>query len=98
MTEGRYYVYVMTNWSEKVMYVGVTNDVVRRVYEHKNGKYDGFTRKYNVGKLVYFEECEDIEAAIRREKQIKGWSRSKKNRLVDMMNPGWRDLSVDGLG
>ena len=75
------------------MYVGVTNNLARRVYEHKNKLVEGFTSKYNVNKLIYFEETKDIEAAIQREKQIKGWKRSRKNELVETINPEWKELS-----
>ena len=84
---GTYYVYLLTNWNNKVMYVGVTNDLERRVYEHKQKLVEGFTEKYNVEKLVYFEETEDINAAIAREKEIKKWRREKKNNLVNGLNP-----------
>ncbi len=90
-----YYVYLLTNWNNRVMYVGVTNNLERRVYEHKNRLIEGFTRKYHVDKLVYFETTGDVRAAIAREKQIKGWRREKKNRLVAAMNPGWNDLSLE---
>jgi putative endonuclease len=92
---GTYYVYLLTNWNNKVMYVGVTNDLERRVYEHKQKLVEGFTEKYNVEKLVYFEETEDINAAIAREKEIKKWRREKKNNLVNGLNPDWRDLSLE---
>jgi putative endonuclease len=75
------------------MYTGVTNDLERRLYEHKNDLVDGFTKKYQVHKLVYFESTDDVYSAIEREKQIKGWIRAKKNTLVGQMNPDWRDLS-----
>ncbi len=88
-----YYVYILTNWNNKVMYVGVTNDLERRLYEHKNHLVDGFTKKYNVNKLVYFDYTTDIYSAITKEKQIKGWTRAKKNTLVENMNPKWSDLS-----
>jgi putative endonuclease len=78
-----------------VLYTGVTNDLQRRVYEHKNKLVKGFTKKYNVIKLVFYEVCNDIESAILREKQIKGWLRTKKIALVESMNPEWRDLSLD---
>ncbi len=91
---GSYYVYFLTNWNNKVLYVGVTNDVERRIYEHKNKIVKGFTEKYNVDKLVYLEETEDINAALEREKQIKQWSRKKKNTLVVSMNPQWKNLAV----
>jgi putative endonuclease len=95
LTIGRYYVYLLTNWSNKVMYVGVTNDLERRTYEHRNKLVKGFTEKYNVNKLVYFEEAQDITAAIAREKEIKKWRREKKNQLVNRMNPTWKDLSSE---
>jgi putative endonuclease len=88
-----YYVYLLTNWNNKVMYVGMTNDLERRIFEHKNKLIKGFTEKYNVNKLVYFEQTEDVSAAIAREKEIKKWRREKKNELVNLMNPGWEDLS-----
>ena len=90
-----YYVYLLTNWNNQVMYVGVTNDLERRIYEHKNKLVDGFTKKYNVEKLVYFETTSDVLVAIEREKQIKKWRREKKNQLVVGMNPEWKDLSVE---
>ena len=88
----QYYIYIMTNKTNREIYTGVTNDLKRRVYEHKNKLCEGFTKKYNVGKLVYYELCEDIESAILREKQIKGGSRQKKIDLVNSMNKEWRDL------
>jgi putative endonuclease len=92
----QYYVYIMTNKDNKVLYTGVTNDLKRRVYEHKNKLAGGFTKKYNVIKLVYYEVFEDIENAILREKQIKGGPREKKVQLVNSMNKEWRDL-YEGL-
>jgi len=89
---GTYYVYLLTNWNNKVMYLGVTNNLERRLYEHKNKLVKGFTEKYNVNKLVYFEETQDVTAAIAREKEIKKWRREKKNQLVNRMNPNWKDL------
>lgn len=88
-----YYVYILSNKSNSVVYVGVTNNLERRLYEHKNGLYDGFTKKYNVHKLVYYEYTTDIRSAIIREKQIKGWRRSKKDDLINSQNPEWKDLS-----
>ncbi len=88
----QYYVYIMTNKTNRVLYTGVTNNLKRRVYEHKKKLVEGFTKKYNIGKLVYYEVCEDIESAILREKQIKGGSRQKKIELVNCMNREWRDL------
>lgn len=90
-----YYVYLLTNWNNKVMYVGVTSNLEHRLYEHKNKLVEGFTKKYNVGKLVYFETTNDAMAAIEREKQIKKWRREKKNQLVIGMNPEWKDLSLE---
>jgi putative endonuclease len=84
----------MTNERNSVLYTGVTNDLERRIYEHKNKIIDGFTKKYNVTKLVYYEMTEDVTAAIAREKQIKGWLRKKKNALIESMNPMWKDLST----
>ncbi|MCK5394902.1 MAG: GIY-YIG nuclease family protein [Gammaproteobacteria bacterium] len=88
-----YYVYLITNWSNKVLYVGVTNNLERRLYEHKNKLIKGFTEKYNISKLVYFEQTSDIESAITREKEIKRWRREKKNNLVESKNKAWEDLS-----
>ena len=88
----QYYVYVMTNSRNTVLYVGVTGDLIKRVYEHKAKLADGFTSKYNIVKLVYYEVFEDIENAILREKQIKAGSRQKKVRLIDSTNREWHDL------
>ena len=90
-----YFIYMMTTWNNKVLYVGVTNDLQRRVYEHKNKSLDGFTKRYNVKKLVYFERHSSINDAIKREKEIKGWVRQKKNALVESINPNWLDLSIE---
>jgi putative endonuclease len=86
---------LVTNWNNKVICVGVTNDLARRMYEHKNKLVDGFTKKYNIYKLIYFEESQDINTAIAREKEIKKWRREKKNILVNLVNPKWRDLSEE---
>jgi putative endonuclease len=88
----QYYVYIMTNIRNTVLYVGVTNDLIRRVYEHKQKAVDGFTRKYNIVKLVYYEIFDDIENAILREKQIKAGPRRRKVQLINSMNGEWRDL------
>ena len=88
----QYYVYIMTNRS-RTLYVGVTNDLVRRVYEHKNKMVDGFTKKYHLTILVYHEETGEIQSAIEQEKQIKGWLRNKKIALIESVNPQWKDLS-----
>jgi putative endonuclease len=95
MTDRTYNVYLLTNWNNKVIYVGITNDLERRIYEHKEKLVKGFTEKYNVNKLVYYEQTPDINAALNREKEIKKWRREKKNRLVVNTNPLWRDLSED---
>ena len=88
-----YYVYIMSSTSNYTIYTGVTNDLVRRVYEHRTGADpDGFTTKYAVKKLVYYESTHDVLSAIEREKQIKSWSRKKKNTLIAGINPAWRDL------
>ena len=88
-----YYVYMMTNQYRNVLYTGVTNDLIRRVYEHKhNLDPNSFTAKYDVHKLVYFEMTSDIKAAIEREKQLKSWNRKRKNKLVESRNPQWLDL------
>jgi len=90
-----FYVYILTNYTNKVMYIGMTNDLERRLYEHKNHLIEGFTSRYNVTKLVYAEQMHDVRDAIDREKQLKGWSRAKKNALVESVNPEWRDLSLE---
>ncbi len=90
----QYYTYIMTNKSGTI-YVGITNNLERRVYEHKNSLIDGFTKKYHINKLVYFEETNDVTEAIAREKQIKGWLRAKKIALIKSTNPQWKDLSKD---
>lgn len=87
-----YCVYILTNLDNKVMYIGVTNDKHRRLYEHKHKLIPGFTQKYNVTKLVYIESTTDVQAAIAREKQLKKWRREKKNMLVETLNPQWKDL------
>ena len=89
-----YYVYILANWNNKAIYTGVTNNLERRVYEHQNKLADGFTKKYNINKLVYFDCTEDITSTIEREKQMKGWKRQKKNELIQAMNSNWRDLSL----
>ena len=89
-----YYVYIMTNKS-RTLYTGVTGDLMRRVYEHKNKLIKGFTSKYNIQYLVYYETTSSIESAIEREKQIKGWLRAKKIALIDLINPKWKDLSEE---
>ena len=90
-----YFVYFLTNWDDSVMYIGVTSNLPKRLYEHRNGLADGFTKKYHVHKLVYFEHTNDVYSALNREKQLKKWTRAKKNALVIKQNPEWRDLSLD---
>jgi len=92
----QYYIYIMTNKS-KTLYIGVTDNLERRVYEHKNKLIEGFTKKYNITKLVYYEMTNDVLSAIEREKQIKGWLRRKKIALIEAMNPKWADLSEEGF-
>ncbi|MBK9097230.1 MAG: GIY-YIG nuclease family protein [bacterium] len=89
-----YYVYIITN-NSKTLYIGVTDDLMRRVYEHKNKLIDGFTKKYNLTKLVYFETFNRIEDAIRREKQLKNWHRQWKVNLIESVNKDWEDLSME---
>ena len=94
MSEERtYYVYLLTSKNNRVIYVGVTNDLKRRVYDHKTKVVKGFTEKYNVNKLVYYEQISDVITALSREKEIKKWRREKKNALVAQLNPRWNDLS-----
>jgi putative endonuclease len=89
---GQYWIYIMTNRSD-TLYTGVTNDLYRRVHEHKQKMARGFTAKYNIDALVYYETTDDVLSAIRREKQVKGWTRAKKVALIESANPQWRDLS-----
>ncbi|MBQ8849464.1 MAG: GIY-YIG nuclease family protein [Clostridia bacterium] len=88
-----YYIYIMSSFTNSVLYIGVTNDIERRVYEHKNKTFEGFTKKYNVNKLVYYETYSDINEAIYREKQLKGKNRNYKINLIEKENPQWSDLS-----
>ena len=92
-----YHVYIMANAS-RVLYTGVTNDIQRRVWEHREKRVPGFSARYNVRELVYFEPFGDVRMAIAREKQIKGWLRVKKIALIESLNPGWRDLSAEWRG
>ena len=89
-----YYVYIM-NSSSGTLYTGVTNDLMRRVQEHKNKVTPGYTEKYDINRLAYFEESSDVHSALAREKEIKGWRRNKKLALIKTLNPTWRDLSED---
>lgn len=90
-----YYVYIMASERNGTLYIGVTNDLIRRTIEHKEDLIEGFTRKYGVHKLVYFEHSEDIKSAITREKQLKKWNREWKLRIIEEMNPEWKDLYED---
>ena len=90
-----YFVYIMYNNPRGSLYVGVTNDLIRRVYQHKEGIMEGFTKKYNLKKLVYYEVYEEILYAIQREKSLKLWSRSWKIELIESTNPEWKDLYAD---
>jgi putative endonuclease len=92
-----YYVYILSNLHHNVLYTGVTNDLERRCYEHKQKKIKGFTQKYNVDKLIYFERFDSIDSAIAREKQIKGFSKEKKLALINKANNDWKELSYTGL-
>jgi putative endonuclease len=88
----QYYIYILTNQYNTVFYVGVTNNLIRRVYEHKNKLVKGFTSKYNINKLVCYEVFSDVRDAIYREKQIKSWNRKKKIEMIEKFNPEWKDL------
>ena len=93
MTASTAYVYVMASRRNGTLYIGVTSNLLKRVYEHKHKLVEGFTKKYNIAKLVFFEETNDVNVAIEREKQIKGWLRKKKITLIESTNPTWKDLS-----
>ncbi len=88
-----FYVYMMTSRSRVVLHTGITNSLVRRVWQHQKGEIEGFTKKYKVNRLLYYENFDDPRNAISREKEIKGWRRGKKNALVETLNPKWTDLS-----
>ena len=90
-----YYVYILASDNNRTIYIGVTNDIVRRMSEHKSGAWEGFTKRYHVQKLVYLESTKDVYAAISREKQLKGWRREKKVALINEQNPFWKDLSAE---
>ncbi len=87
-----FYVYITTNWNHTILYIGVTNDLKRRIFEHRNKITSGFTKKYNADKLVYNEHFSKIDDAIKREKNLKRWKREWKTELISKMNPDWRDL------
>lgn len=88
-------VYIVTNLRNTVLYIGVTSNLPRRMFEHKEGLVDGFTKKYNCKKLVYYDVTDYMTSAIAREKELKGWKRSKKIKLIEEMNPMWNDLAND---
>ena len=90
-----YYVYILASDRNGTLYIGVTNSLERRVFEHKQKEVEGFTKKYNISKLVYYESTESIESAISREKALKKWNRAWKLSLIDSINPSWNDLSLD---
>jgi putative endonuclease len=90
-----YYVYILASKRKGTLYTGVTDDLIRRTYEHKNNLVEGFTKKYGVHMLVHYEQCESIESAIQREKQLKTWHRNWKVRLIEQTNPDWIDLYDD---
>ena len=90
-----YYVYILTTRKNTAMYIGVTNNLQRRIFEHKSGQIAGYTQKYSCHKLVYYETFSDIEQAIEREKILKGWKREKKNMLVESTNPTYEELVID---
>ena len=88
-----YYVYILANTTNVALYIGVTNDLIRRVYEHRtNADSKSHTARYGIHKLVYYEETTDVRSAIEREKQLKGWNRARKNKLIESRNPGWEDM------
>ena len=91
----QYYIYILASQKNGTLYVGVTNDLIKRVYEHRSDFVDGFTKKYQVHKLVYYETMEDPTSAITREKQLKKWNRQWKIDLIEEMNPNWKDLYED---
>lgn len=94
----QYYLYILASIKNGTLYVGMTNNLLKRIYEHKNDLVDGFTKKYGVHKLVYYEETDDVRIAIQREKQIKKWKREWKINLIEKNNPEWKDLYYDLLG
>ncbi|MBI5206071.1 MAG: GIY-YIG nuclease family protein [Nitrospirae bacterium] len=91
----KYYVYILASKKNGTLYIGVTSDLVKRIYEHKNNLVEGFTKKYNVHNLVHYEIAEDINSAVTREKQLKKWNRDWKIKLIEKSNPVWKDLYSD---
>ena len=98
MKQKQYYLYITASRKDGTLYIGITNNLLKRIHEHKNNIVDGFTKKYNVHKLVYYEETNDIQSAIQREKQIKKWKREWKINLIEKFNPNWKDLYCDLVG
>jgi len=94
-SENQYYVYILASKRNGTLYIGVTSDLIKRIYEHKNNLIEGFTKKYNIHNLVYYEITEDVNSAIAREKQPKIWKRNWKIELIEKNNPGWKDLYFD---
>ena len=92
-----YYVYILTSRRNGTLYIGVTNDLIKRIWEHKNHSKKGFTEKYNICQLIYFEQTNNINSAINREKQLKSWNRKWKLDLIEKVNPDWKDLYQDLL-
>ncbi|MDD2565209.1 MAG: GIY-YIG nuclease family protein [Candidatus Gracilibacteria bacterium] len=90
----KYFVYILAS-NKETLYIGITNDIIRRIYEHKNKLVEGFTCKYNIDKLVYLEETNNIESALKREKQLKRWKREWKIELINSINPTWKDLYIE---
>ena len=90
-----YYIYIMTNKHHNVLYIGVTNNLLRRVYEHKKNLIEGFTKKYNCHKLVWYQQTDDVTAAITQQKRMKKWKREYKENVIREMNPEWKDLYYD---
>jgi len=95
MTTKQYYVYILASKKDGMLYIGVTSNLVKRIYEHKNDLVEGFTKQYHIHNLVYYEVTEDVVSAITREKQLKKWNRAWKIALIEKLNPEWRDLYVD---
>jgi putative endonuclease len=91
----QYWIYLVTNYERTVLYTGITNSLERRIAQHKSGAFQGFTKTYRCDRLVYFEEFSEVDQAIAREKQIKGWTRTRKNELIRHVNPQWNDLAAD---
>ncbi|MFT7374101.1 MAG: putative endonuclease [Oleiphilaceae bacterium] len=91
-------IYILTNDNNSTLFIGVTSNLVQRIYQHKNKQVKGFSSKYNLNKLVYFEQLEDMDSAILRETRLKKWNREWKNRLINELNPSWKDLYFDLVG